>query len=132
MATAKRIKVRDVRRLGELQCTQREAAGFLGVRLHTFKRLLKDDEAVRDAWERGQQMGLVSLRRKQMRLASVNATMAKWLGIQYLNQRDVIHQELTGKDGGPIDIDLTALSPGERDELRKLLTRASQPGSGST
>jgi hypothetical protein len=33
-----------------------------------------------------------------------NATMAIWLGKQYLGQSDKISQQMTGSDGGPISL----------------------------
>lgn len=127
------VKLADVERLARLQCTHREAAGFLDMRVATFRQLIRKDSRVRDAWERGQQMGLVSLRRKQMGLASVNATMAIFLGKQYLGQRDVVTNEHTGADGGPIGlgVDLSKLSKAERDDLRSILGRATQSGQGA-
>lgn len=120
------IKLKDITRLARLQCAHREAAGFLGIRVSQFRNLLKKNSRVAKAWEEGQQSGLVSLRRKQMTLASHNATMAIFLGKQYLGQRDVVTQEHTGADGGPIDFDLASLSRGDRDGLRAILTRAAQ------
>lgn len=79
---------------------------------------------MRVAFEEGRQLGLVSLRRKQFSLAGINATMGVWLGRQYLGQREVVTNELTGRDGGPVEIDLSRLTKAERDELRQLLGRA--------
>ncbi len=127
MAISKRtIKTADVERVGRLQCTVREAAAFLGIRVTTMSSLLKKDKRIRDAWERGKSLGLLSLRRKQMRLSGVNAQMAIFLGKNYLGQRDVTTTQLTGEDGGPIDIDVSQLNSGERDDLRKLLSRATR------
>ena len=133
MAKSKRtIKTVDVEKLGRLQCTEREAAAFLDIRVTTFKSLLTSDARVKKAWERGKQMGLISLRRKQIRLAGVNAPMAIFLGKNYLGQRDVSTHQLTGDDGGPIDIDVGQLNAGERDELRGLLTRATKSSKSKT
>lgn len=126
-----KVKLQDIEKLAMLQCTHREAAGFLDLRLHEFKKLLRKNLQVAEAWERGQQMGLVSLRRKQMALASHNATMAIFMGKQYLGQKDVVTNQHVGADGGPIDIDLSQLGKGDRDALRALLTRALGPETGS-
>jgi len=132
MAKSKRtIKTADVEKLGRLQCTIREAAAFLGIRVTTLHGLLKKDRRIKEAWERGKALGLVSLRRKQMRLAGVNAQMAIFLGKNLLGQRDVTTTQLTGEDGGPIDIDVSQLSSGERHDLRQLLTRATRTRRGS-
>jgi len=110
--------------MGRLQCTHREAAAFLSIRVHQFRHLLAKDEAAKRAWERGLMMGRISLRRKQSRLSGVNASMAQFLGKQYLGQRDVVVQEHTGEGGGAVEIDASKLSQAERDDLRKLLTRS--------
>ncbi len=131
MAKSKKIiRVKDVEKLAGLQCTRREAAGFLGVRIGTFDYKLKTDKRVKAAWERGKQLGLISLRRKQMRLAGTNASMAIFLGKQYLEQREITTHQLTGEDGGPIDIDVGLLKSEERDELRGLLDRATRSKEG--
>jgi len=107
-----------------LQCTHSEAASFLGIPVSRFRRLLQKDERVKKAWEEGIEAGKLSLRRKQLRLATTNAQMAIHLGKQYLGQTDQKQLELTGKNGGPIEgVDLTKLSPDERKQLRSLITK---------
>ncbi|MHA1859151.1 MAG: hypothetical protein ACTSUU_06870 [Candidatus Thorarchaeota archaeon] len=117
--------------MARLQCTHREAAAFLGIRVHQFRSLLASDDRVKQAWERGLMMGRISLRRKQFRLAGANSSMSIFLGKQILGQRDVSTTEHTGADGGPIDFDASDLSQDERDELRTLLTRSSKPRDGA-
>jgi len=126
---AKSIKPKDVERIARLQCTRAEAAAFLGIRVSSFDRLLRNNERVKDAWERGKQMGRISLRRKQHRLAAVNAPMSIFLGKNYLGQQDKVTTEHTGADGGPIEFDATKLTSEERDALRRLITRGSAEGS---
>lgn len=127
----KKVRVSEIRRLSELQVTEREAAAFFDMRLATFKELLRIDVAARDAWEQGREKGKVALRRKQMRLADTSAPMAIFLGKQYLGQQDVIVTEHSGRDGGPITtMDLGKLNADERKDLRRLLTRARKDGSG--
>lgn len=123
MATIK-VKTRDIEKMARLQCTHREAAAFLNIRVHQFKSLLAKDEKARDAWERGLMMGRIGLRRKQMRLAGANASMAQFLGKNILGQRDVMTNEHTGDGGGPVEIDASKLTQKERDELRSLLNRS--------
>lgn len=108
-----------------LQPTQREAAAFLGISIKRFTKLLRDDERVKKAWEEGFEKGKLSLRRKQLRLATTNAQMAIHLGKQYLDQTDSKSVELTGPGGGPLEsVDLTKLSADERKQLRHLLTQS--------
>lgn len=117
---AKTVRAKDVERLARLQASESEAAAFLDIRLTTFRELLRTSESVKNAWKRGAELGKVSLRRKQMRLAEVNASMAIFLGKQMLGQKDVVTQEHTGVDGEPL-FDASKLSQRERDELRRLL-----------
>lgn len=127
-----KIKVSEIRKLARFQVTEREAAAFFGVRISTFKELLRIDAAARQAWEEGIQGGKISIRRKQFMLADTNATMAIFLGKQYLGQSDVTVTELSGRDGAPINtIDLGRLSAEERKELRRIASRASTDGPDS-
>ncbi len=79
------IDLDDLEKLGALQCTQEEAASFFGIARETFSRKLRQ-KRYREAWERGQASGRMSLRRRQWRKNS--DTMLIWLGKQYLGQRD--------------------------------------------
>lgn len=118
------VKTKDVEAVGRLQCTRREAAAFLDIRVKQFDNLLRSNEAVRKAFERGKQLGKLSLRRKQLRLAGVNATMAIFLGKNILGQQDKSSVELTGEDGGPIEFDAASLNAEERNDLRRILTKS--------
>ena len=124
------VKLKDIRGLGALQCTHKEAAAFLDIRVSTWHQLLIKNPSVRKAFDQGKELGKRSLRRKQFSLAGVNAQMAIWLGRQILNQKEVVTNELTGAEGGPIELDLGQLSREERDALRQLLNRATRPSSG--
>lgn len=77
--------------LCEIQCTQREIANILKIHTDTLR-----DRAVEHynmgafsaVYDRFADPGRMSLRRAQFKLAQTNATMAIWLGKQYLGQRD--------------------------------------------
>ena len=59
---------------------------------------------------RGRVRGRISVRRAQMKLLEAgNATMGVWLGKQFLGQRDVTPVELSGANGGPLQITLEAV-----------------------
>ncbi len=131
MATV-RVKIKDIERVARLQCTHREAAAFLGIRVHQLRNLLAKDEKAGEAWERGLMMGRISLRRKQLTLAGGNSDMAKFLGKNILGQRDVFTNEHTGDGGGPVEIDASKLTQEERNELRALLTRSGKSGESSS
>lgn len=110
-----------------MQVSEREAAGFFGVSLRRMREILATDLKAKAAWEEGQQQGRISLRRKQLALAEKNASMAIFLGKQYLDQNEVVVNEHSGRDGGPIltqSIDLKRLDINERKRLRALIGRA--------
>ena len=118
------IRISEVRKLAALQATEREAAGWFGCRVKAFKRVLKYDERVARAWEEGRQQGCVGLRRGQFRLAESSSSMSKWLGKQYLGQRDTIIVEQAGPDAATQSLDLAKLSAEERETLRQILRKA--------
>ena len=125
VANRRAVKLSEVRRVASLQCTQREAAAFFSMSASKWSKLLKSDDRVKAAWEEGRERGKVSLRRKQMDLATTNAQMAIHLGKQYLDQTDSKSVELTGRGGGPIEsMDLGKLSADERKQLRHLITQS--------
>lgn len=78
-----------VEKLANIQCTQQEIATFLGCSVDTLQR----DETFCGLYKKGQESGKMSLRRIQFKLAEKNATMALWLGKQYLGQKDNIEVE---------------------------------------
>lgn len=94
----------QIAELASIFCTVEEAAGVLGVHRATLYSFFERHETARLAWELGQGDGKASLRRKQWLLASTNATMAIFLGKQMLGQKDQVAHEVTGKDGGPVEI----------------------------
>lgn len=76
--------------LCKIQCTLEEIAGFFKCSIDTIERYCKDtyDETFAEAYKKHSQEGKISLRRSQFRLAEKNASMAIFLGKQYLGQRD--------------------------------------------
>ncbi len=122
-----KILLSDIRRLAKLQVTMEEAAAFFQLSRSTFRKMLEKDERARKVWEECRALGRISLRRKQIRLASTNATMGIWLGKQYLNQQDKQSLEHTGPGGGPVQtLDLTKLSSDERRKLRSMAKRVTK------
>lgn len=88
----KKIDQKQFENLCGLQCTLEEICGFFDVCTDTLetwcKRTYKANFSEVFSKKRG--LGKISLRRNQWRLAEKNATMAIWLGKQYLGQRDQI------------------------------------------
>ena len=97
-----KIDLETVEKLGQIQCTIKECGAFLGIPEGT----LKDRPDFSAAWHKGLEVGKISLRRTQFRLAEKSAGMAIWLGKQYLGQtekmdfgnEEMINQELTFDD----------------------------------
>lgn len=84
-------------RLAKLQCTQKEVAAALGIHENTLIALFKREPDGRDIYERGLEAGKISLRRSQAKLADKNATMAIFLGMNYLGQEDKRGVQMSGK-----------------------------------
>lgn len=82
----KEIDYVTVEKLANIQCTQEEIASFLGISSRTLLR----DGKFKELFARGRENGKMSLRRIQWKHAEKSATMAIWLGKQYLGQRDNI------------------------------------------
>ncbi len=85
-----KIDYEMVEKLANIQCTQEEIASFLNLSVRTLQR---DEEFCR-IYKKGQESGIMSLRRIQFKLAEKNPTMALWLGKQYLGQRDSFPDEV--------------------------------------
>ena len=80
----KEIDQKQFDNLCGLQCTLEEICGWFDVCSDTYKRSFSEVFAQK----RG--AGKISLRRSQWQLAAKNASMAIWLGKQYLGQRDIV------------------------------------------
>lgn len=78
-----------VGKLANIQCTQQEIASFLGCSVDTLYR----DPNFASIYKKGMESGKMSLRRMQFKLAEKNASMAIFLGKQYLGQKDVIETQ---------------------------------------
>ena len=77
--------------LCNMQCTLEEIAGFFKCSKDTIERWCERtyEEGFADTYKKYSQNGKISLRRYQFKLAEKNASMAIWLGKQYLGQTDV-------------------------------------------
>ena len=111
-----------IRGLGQIQCTTRECAAVLGVSHQTFIKFKAQHQEVSDALEIGCETGKMSLRRKQFNMAETNASMAIWLGKQYLDQSD--KQDITAAVTQEVHVS------DARARLEHLLDR--QLGTGAT
>lgn len=83
------IDLVQAEKLGELQCTLKEAASFLDIPEGTLANRLDFTSALK----KGAEKGKCSLRRLQFKMAEKSPAMAIWLGKQYLGQSDTISLE---------------------------------------
>lgn len=118
----KEIDQKQFEDLCGLQCTLEEICGWFEVCSDTLetwcKRTYKRSFSEVFAQKRG--AGKISLRRSQWRLAEKNATMAIFLGKQFLGQRDSVDVAVTDAKGIALD------------ELEKMVTQNDADTSGGT
>ena len=114
----KEIDQKQFENLCGLQCTLEEICDWFGVTDKTLNSWCKRtySESFSEVFRQKRSTGKISLRRSQWRLAEKNASMAIWLGKQYLGQKDIVEVGV-GKDNVQDD----ALSESLR-ELAKGLT----------
>jgi len=100
----KPINWKQVDKMLFIQCTCEEIAGVLGIHADTLADRCKEEHGITysEYSHNGRQLGKMSLRRSQFKLAERNASMAIWLGKNTLKQKDNL--ELSGPNGGPIPV----------------------------
>ena len=102
----KEINQKRFENLCGLQCTKDEICAFFDVTDKTLeswcRRTYKAGFSEVFSQKRG--LGKISLRRSQWRLAEKSATMAIWLGKQYLDQKDRIESTVDGEVTVVIDV----------------------------
>lgn len=109
-----------VEALCSVRCTKVEIAATLKVSEDTVDRCIKRKYRMTfsEYYDKHSATGTIALRRKQFQLAlSGNPTMLIWLGKQTLGQTEkaTVKQELSGLDGGPVEVKVDV------NELRKRL-----------
>jgi hypothetical protein len=98
------INLDELEKLCAMQCTDEEIASILGVSTRTIERRRKE-QSFREAMERGKAKGRVSVRRNLFRLAnSGNLSANIFLAKNLLGYKDVVSNEHTGPEGGPIEM----------------------------
>jgi hypothetical protein len=109
------INQNEFEKLCQMQCTLNEIAGWFNCSEDTIENWCKStyNMIFSDIYKKKSAGGKISLRRTQFKLAEKNATMAIFLGKQYLGQRD--NPDLTDIDMSKIDDLLGAL----KDEANK-------------
>jgi hypothetical protein len=104
-----KIDLQELEKLCAMQCTDEEIAAFLGVSTRTIERRRKVPR-FREAMERGRAKGRGSLRRNLFRLAmngNLGATI--FLAKNHLGYKDVVSNEHSGPEGGPIQMSLAEI-----------------------
>ena len=91
----KEIDAKAFENLCGIMCTLEEIAGFFDCSEDTIERwcMRTYKESFADTYKKKSAKGKMSLRRKQWKLADNNASMAIFLGKQYLGQKDNIEIE---------------------------------------
>lgn len=107
----KEIDYATVEKLANIQCTQEEIASFLGISTRTLQR----DEQFMELFNKGRESGKMSLRRIQWKHAEKSASMAMFLGKQYLGQRDNVEVSNTD-DMNKVKELLSKISDGANNE----------------
>lgn len=84
----------------ELQCTEAEIARLFGCSVDTIERWCKRvyKQSFAESYNKLSEGGKMSLRRNQMKLSETSATMAIWLGKQWLGQKDRGETDSDDKD----------------------------------
>ena len=115
----KEIKQKEFENLCGIQCTKLEICAFFDVTDKTLESWCKRTyhAGFSEVFSQKRGMGKISLRRKQWQLAEKSASMAIWLGKQYLDQRDNV--DVTVADAKGIAL----------DELEKMVMEDDEKGS---
>ena len=118
----KEIDAVQFEKLCYLQCTEEEVCDFFEITDKTLNNFCKREYGATfsEVFKQKRVKGKISLRRAQFALAKKNATMAIWLGKQYLGQKDVQVLDATLKEETP-RIDLSQLTRAEILDLTKKL-----------
>ena len=101
----KEIDQKQFENLCGLQCTLEEICGWFDVTDKTLDSWCKRtyNANFSEVFKQKRGAGKISLRRSQWRLAEKNATMAIFLGKQFLGQRDNVDVNVTNNDGMSLD-----------------------------
>jgi hypothetical protein len=126
-----RIDLPALENLCGLQCTDVEVASYFKVSVRTIERR-KNQPAFAEAMERGRAAGKLSVRRMLFTQANKgNVAAAIFLAKNVLGYKDFVTNELSGPNGGPIEVDqkpkFSNLSHEEMLQLRAIAEKAKPP-----
>lgn len=96
----KSIDKNQFEKLCALQCTEEEIAGWFDCHIDTVCNWCKReyDKTFSEIYKEKRELGKISLRRAQWKLAEKNASMAIFLGKNYLGQSDRQELDVSGND----------------------------------
>ena len=119
-----KIDMVELEKLCSMKCTDEEIAAWFGVCTRTIERLRKNPK-FSESMNQSKAKGRVSVRRSLFRLAAAgNIAAAIFLAKNVLGYRDVVRNEQSGPEGGPISIevqtDLSQLTDEELNQLRNI------------
>lgn len=130
--TASDATLQQLAGLGSIQATKPEVAAVFGVTMPTLRLFFNSNPEALAAYENGQGVGKMSLRRRQWKTSEKSAQMQIWLGKNWLGQADRSKHEHTGKDGAPIaTFDLSKLTSEELDAYEALALKLSADAEGA-
>ena len=121
-----KIDKEQFEKLCALMCTEEEIAGFFDCSVDTINRFCKRvfSLSFADAFKKCSSLGKIGLRRNQFKIAESNATMAIFLGKQYLGQRDVVYEPFTENEADGIKGLIDKLTVKQVDGVESELTEA--------
>ena len=104
----KEIDIKTFENLCGIQCTKYEICDVLDVSDKTLDKWCRETykENYSEVYKKKRARGNASLRRAQFKLAETNASMAIWLGKQYLGQKDTPGESESGGAGVTVVIDV--------------------------
>jgi hypothetical protein len=129
-----KIDIAELEKLCQLQCTDKEAAAFLGISVKTLERRKKIPKFA-EAMDGARAKGRVSVRRMLYGMgAKGNVAAAIFLAKNVLGYKDYFANEHSGPDGSPIQIgpapELGDLTDDELKQLRVLVGKTAVPRKG--
>ncbi len=99
-----KIDLGELEKLCSMQCTDEEVAAFFGVSTRTIERRRKV-KRFREIMDNAKAKGRISVRRNLFKLAAKdNVAAAIFLSKNLLGYKDVMSNEHSGTDGGPLTL----------------------------
>jgi len=112
-----KIDLVELEKLCGMQCTDEEVAAFFNVSTRTIERRRKVKQ-FHEALERAKAKGRISVRRALFRSAAAgNIAAAIFLAKNLLGYKDILSNEHSGPEGGPIPLSVVEVLQQRRNRL---------------